>query len=72
MSPSLVSVFAASLSEYNFSRVAVVKPSKMAKKKPHMSGRGADETSRPAASFLSQCDLNHIISKLGDCRSEAV
>ncbi len=37
----------------------------MAEKKPHMSrGGGADETSTPAANFLSQCDLNHIISRL--------
>ena len=32
----------------------------------HISGRGANETSRPAARFLSQCDMNHIISKLED------
>jgi hypothetical protein len=31
----------------------------MVKKKPHMGGVGADETSRPV-NFFSQCDVNHL------------
>ncbi len=37
----------------------VKKPRTMTKKKPHISGVGADETSRPA-NFFSQCDVSHI------------